>query len=385
MSGAALMSVVAQDVLVLMALALTLALMLRIVGPGRLRAQQHNLTLFVIAMAVWGFFLLANLAFLLCGDLWLANESFIRINGFVQSWVRWAFEATAMLLFFVGLVHLVRRLAVLEEGVAKSTAQIETERDARDGLESALKAEASTQRELSRAKSEFLLGLSHELRTPLNGIIGLGSLLENTQLADDQRRLLGALQQSAHAMLSRLTEVLDLSRLENERVEPRTVAFSPAEATKSVEALFLPLAVEKGLRMSCVISPAAETTVIGDNILTKQILSALVSNAIKYTQRGTVDIKADLAGSGGGYAWLTLTVTDTGLGMPEELVRQIRQQGAASAGAEGGIGLFIAQRLARLMGGDLTIASGPDEQGSVVTARIQVQGEPDTGQAKALS
>jgi signal transduction histidine kinase len=335
-----------------------------------------------MAMTVWGLFHAANLTFLLLGDIWLGHDDIIRIHGFVQSWVRWPFDAVAALLFLAGLVRLAGYLTELEASVAKSTAQIETERDARDGVASALKAEARAQRELSRTKSEFLLGLSHELRTPLNGIIGLGSLLENTQLADDQRRLLGALQQSAHAMLSRLTEVLDLSRLENERVEPRTVAFSPAEATKSVEALFLPLAVEKGLRMSCVISPAAETMVIGDNILTKQILSALVSNAIKYTQRGTVDIKADLAGGGGGYAWLTLTVTDTGLGMPEELVRQIRQQGAASAGAEGGIGLFIAQRLARLMGGDLTIASGPDEAGSVVTARIQVQGDPETGPAE---
>tara|TARA_R110002073_G_scaffold141534_4_gene292651 strand:- start:9524 stop:10648 length:1125 start_codon:yes stop_codon:yes gene_type:complete len=373
MSENFMLSTAIPDAIVILALVLTLIVMARDLPAISFAGVTHELGLVMLGLVVWGCFLLGHLLFLAAGPIWFGEAEMLRIDTVIQTWVRWSVETVAAIIILAGVVQIPRRFARVTQNLEHSTSALESEHQARATIESELKAVMATQRASSQQDSEFLLGLSHELRTPLNGIIGLGNLLGNTSLDPAQRKLLATMEQSAQTMLARVGVVIELTRLRSEQVEVRNQVFSPAELVKSVEALFAPTARDKGLVFSVETSAAATTQVIGDSRLTRQLLSTLVSLAIKHSPAGTVRSLVDVEPEGEGLAWVKFTVTATGQHFQSEVVERVRAQFGSMRGDEG-LELAICWRLATLMDGSLDVDSNADT-GTIVTARLPMRQE----------
>lgn len=338
---------------------------------GAVRAVQ----LLSAGIVLWASYYLADLLLVLVGPPLLAPATFRAWTEVFQHEVRLVSDSVAVTLMLIGFVILIRRLGNLLMRLRSSTDALQMELTSRDTVEAELKTEAETERSQRQSKSEFLLGLSHELQTPLNGILGLASLLSNTDMDAGQRRLLTTLEQSAQAMLNRVTDVLDLSLLENDRVELRSAAFEPCELIRTVAALFEPLAAERELALSAGCEASARQRLIGDPGRVKQILTHLVSNALKYTPEGSVVVDGRVEPVDADHARLTFIVTDTGEGMEPDVLAAASRARDLRTGAGSGIGLSICWRLVRLMDGELEFDSAPG-RGTVATARLVLQIDP---------
>jgi signal transduction histidine kinase len=241
--------------------------------------------------------------------------------------------------------------------------QLLREREAR------LEAEAASQ-----AKSEFLAIMSHELRTPLNAVLGYAELLElgiSGPLTDAQRQQLGRIGMSGRHLLGLVNEVLDLAKVEAGRLSVRSAPASASEAINSAVALIQPQASARGLELVMPASLGIAPVYIGDDERVRQILVNLLSNAVKFTQPGgSVTIGAEMTVAPdrearllGHRGYVCLRVTDTGVGIPEDKLISIfdpfvQAESGHTRSTEGsGLGLTISRRLARLMGGDLTVRS----------------------------
>lgn len=329
----------------------------------------------IAGLMIWLFYHGVDLLVILFAPLFLQDGAAREISGFIHSELRFFTDVGATILLAFGFLRLLSRLVGLHDQLSKSEAELREEIGTRDRAEEGLLASAATQRESSRLKSEFLVSISHELRTPLNGILGLASLLSNTGLGDDQRRLLTTLEQSAKAMLTRVSDVLELARLESGQKELRTVAFNPAEMATNVEALYLPFASEKELKVTAEAVPEADRDVIGDYAMARQALSNIVSNAIKYTPAGSVEIKTRIEAADAERVWLEFEVTDTGIGIDPGLVERINGAESGINQGEVGLGLAIAWHIARLMDGRLELERL--QNGTRAVLRVQAQREPD--------
>lgn len=144
----------------------------------------------------------------------------------------------------------------------------------------------------SRAKSSFLSTMSHELRTPMVGVLGTADLLATHSLGDEARRLLNILQRSAHAQLELIGDILDLSRIEADRLQIERIAASPRAIVEETAALFLSAIEAKGLTLRVDLDAALPLWILTDPQRLRQILGNLVSNALKFTARGTIVIAA---------------------------------------------------------------------------------------------
>jgi PAS domain S-box-containing protein len=221
----------------------------------------------------------------------------------------------------------------------------------------------------SRAKSEFLATMSHEIRTPLNGVIGLNALLLRTDLDDHQLRLADAMHGAGRALLTLIDDILDFSKIEAGRLELEEVEFAVRPTVQRVLDILGPAAADKGIRLELEVDPGTPERVVGDPGRFAQVLSNLASNAVKFTEAGTVRVRV-----GGrvdaGVAALRVEVTDTGIGMDEEQLARVfqpfLQADASTTRTFGGtgLGLAIARELAAALGGDLGATSRPGE-GSV--------------------
>ena len=341
---------------------------------GAVRAVQ----LLSVGIVLWVAFYLADLVLHLGGPVVLDAGTLYQWSELAQHRIRPVSDVIAVGLMLAGFVILLRKLGALLARLYRSTDALKLELTSRDTLEAELKSEADLERAQRQSKSEFLLGLSHELQTPLNGILGLTSLLSNTDVDDEQRRLLTTLDQSAQAMLSRLSDVLDLSLLETGKVELRSAAFEPCDLVRSVIGLFEPLARERGLALSADCGPDSHQSMIGDPARIKQILTHLVSNAVKFTPEGSVEVAVTCERIDADHARLVFTVADTGTGMSAETLETARETRTLQTGSGSGIGLSICWRLVALMDGTLDMDSAED-QGTTVAAALTVQIEPQTG------
>ena len=220
----------------------------------------------------------------------------------------------------------------------------------------------------SRAKSEFLANMSHEIRTPMNGILGMTELALHTSLDAMQRDYVQTVRQSAEALLVIINDILDFSKIEAGKLQMDAVDFS---LRQMLEDTLKPLALrahEKRLELIIDVSPDVSDGRLGDPNRLRQILTNLVGNAIKFTERGEVVVRARLGGAAGGTG-LHFSVIDTGIGIPEDKQSIIFQAFTQADGSTTrrfggtGLGLTICTQLVTLMGGRLWVESTP-ERGS---------------------
>ncbi|HWF78696.1 MAG TPA: ATP-binding protein [Caulobacteraceae bacterium] len=241
----------------------------------------------------------------------------------------------------------------------------------------------------NRAKSEFLANMSHEIRTPLNGVMGVASALSRTELSGGQREMVGLITSSAETLEALLSDVLDLARIESGRLELKAEPFDLAQAARDVASLFEPSAKAKGLALSVESAPAAAGLFVGDAARLRQVISNLVSNAVKFTETGSVRVGVQAEASADGTA-LKVTVADTGIGFTAEAAERLFERFEQADGSitrrygGTGLGLAISRSLVDAMGGHLS-ATGEPGHGAVFTIELTLPraDAPAAGAAEA--
>ncbi len=210
------------------------------------------------------------------------------------------------------------------------------------------------------AKSQFIANISHEIRTPLNGVLGMAQALATSDLTDQQRERLGVIRSSGEVLLGLLNDVLDFSKIEAGKLELEHTPFDIQAVADSVSATFSAVADAKGLALVTRCETPDHIRYLGDPTRVRQILTNLVSNALKFTEAGTVTIVVEDVAEG-----LRLAVSDTGIGVPAEklskLFAKFEQADASTTRRFGGtgLGLSISRDLAHLMQGSLDVQSTP--------------------------
>ncbi|HBX57554.1 response regulator [Pseudomonas sp. UBA2684] len=221
--------------------------------------------------------------------------------------------------------------------------------------------------EASRIKSEFLANMSHEIRTPLNGILGFTNLLQKSELSPRQQDYLGTIEKSADSLLAIINEILDFSKIEAGKLVLENIPFNLRDLLQDTLTILAPAAHEKQLELLCLAYRDTPLSLVGDPLRLKQVLTNLVSNAIKFTREGSIVMRAMLEDESADRAQLRISVQDTGIGLSEEDLRALFQafsqaDNSLSRQAGGtGLGLVISKRLIEQMGGEIGVDSTPGE------------------------
>ncbi|MDR3690635.1 MAG: response regulator [Fimbriimonas sp.] len=215
----------------------------------------------------------------------------------------------------------------------------------------------------TRMKSEFLANMSHEIRTPMNGVIGMAHLLLNTPLTEKQQGYARTVRESAESLLAILNDILDLSKMEAGKMTLENFPFDLRLMLEDLCDVMAPTAHVKGLELNCVIPPGITSRVVGDPSRLRQILTNLLGNAIKFTERGEVSIQVSVLKDNPKRVTYRLAVVDTGIGIPADRQAKIfdsftQADGTTTRKFGGtGLGLTISKQLAELMGGEIGVKS----------------------------
>ncbi len=264
------------------------------------------------------------------------------------------------------------------------TAQKEVEESLRAAKEEAERA--------NRAKSSFLSAMSHEIRTPLNSVIGFSNLLLETHLNAEQFEFTDTLHRSAETLLSVVNDILDFSKIEAGRIELEQVPFNLREAVDDCLALIMPDANRKGLEVCALVDDECPELLLGDVTRLRQVLTNLLTNAVKFTETGEIDVtvKREPAGDDANAVHLRFQVRDTGIGMSASqrarILEPFIQADASTTRRFGGtgLGLAISRRLVELMGGHIVVESQAG-QGSSFRFNVRMEIDPHAAAAVAAT
>ncbi len=263
-----------------------------------------------------------------------------------------------------------RGLVVVGRDISERRAmdlELEQYREHLEGLVQQRTAELAEAKEAAeaanRAKSAFLANTSHEIRTPMNAIIGLTHLLQKETANPGQQDKLRKIHEAAQHLLGIINDILDLSKIEAERLRLETTEFNLAASLDKCLDMLAERATSKGLRLNRKLDPALPERLLGDALRLEQMLLNLIGNAIKFSEQGSIEVRARLEGEAPEGLLVRLEVEDQGIGLtPEEQSRLFRPFSQADASTSrryggSGLGLVIVQRLAHLMGGEVGVLS----------------------------
>ncbi len=214
----------------------------------------------------------------------------------------------------------------------------------------------------SQTKTRFLASMSHEIRTPMNAVIGMTELLLESQLNSDQMEMVTTIQGSGEHLLGVINDILDISQIESGRITLNSRAFDMLALLNDCRVLFQHQANAKGLTMEMDLPPDMPQWILGDDLKTRQILVNLLGNACKYTHHGNVRLSLGFTGSETGSCRFQFHVTDTGIGIPDDVLPFIfeefsRRSNRSLSTQSAGLGLSICRRLCDLMGGEISVQS----------------------------
>ena len=237
-------------------------------------------------------------------------------------------------------------------------------------------------KEANRAKSAFLANMSHEIRTPLGAMLGFAELAADPNTtAEENKRFISTIIRNGQQLLRIVDEILDLSKVESEKIQIEKVPFSVKKLMSEISALLVMKAKEKGLALNITVSPEIPDLILSDPTRLRQILLNVIGNAIKFSEQGEISVQAfvqDVLGK----KHIYFEVSDTGIGISreqsEDLFQAFAQADNSTTRKFGGtgLGLFLSRRLARLMNGDVTLKTSTPGAGSCFLVSIEMETSP---------
>lgn len=257
------------------------------------------------------------------------------------------------------------------ELIEQSTRRLKTEQRRLQSLNDEMRTAMLQTQIAAQSQSDLFANLSHELRTPLTGILGYADLLRRSALDPEQEQYLDTLDKSARGLLTMINDLLDWSRIESGRLRLNDERFDVHEVLENVTTLLAPLAYQKDLELVRIVYHDVPRWLLGDAQRLRQIITNLISNAIKFTETGEVVIRVMQGDQDERHVWLDFAVQDTGVGISDtvqaRLFQPFQQAGHSQGGS--GLGLSISRRLAEMMGGEIRLESAPGE-GSTFNVRL---------------